>query len=553
MEAPMKQLCSALVLAVGLSACGGAITTSTDEEATGNTSEALACFQTSATTRVSVSSSGAEGNGNSVVPSLSGDGRLVAFDSDATNMVAGDTNAATDVFLRDLVSGLTTRISVGAGGAQGNARSSGPKLSTNGRFASFTSEATNLVSGDTNGFLDIFVRDLNANQTTRVNVSSGGAQANDFSFEPAINQDGRFVAFSTSASNLVNGDTNMQSDVFVRDRQTGQTSRVSVAFNGTQGNGFSASPAISADGRFVAFGSGSNNLVPGGTNGQLQTFVRDRTAGNTVLASVSNGGAQANFGVSNPPSISADGRFVAFSSFSTNLVANDNNLQEDVFLRDRTAGTTIRVSNGLNGEEANGFNAFPTVSPDGRLVAFISDASNLVPGDTNNAVDLFVFDRTNGRITRVDVTSTGGQADNRVILTSSISTDNRLIAFDSVATNLVPNDTNDWADVFTRDLRTTRAWAVGVRFVAGELVTFNGVAFEVLQTHTSQVGWEPPNAASLWRRPTPCGLAPWTTNTSYIIGSRVTFNGATFRAIQAHTSTGGSQPPSTPALWQPSS
>jgi Tol biopolymer transport system component len=476
----------------------------------------------------------------------------VAFDSDATNFVSGDTNGATDIFLRDLVSGLTTRASVGAGGVQGNNRSSGPKFSTNGRILSFTSDATNLVAGDTNGLTDIFVRDLNAAQTTRVNVSTSGVQANDFSFEHAINQDGRFVAFSSSASNLVAGDTNQLSDIFVRDRVAGTTVRVNVSSNGAEANGNSSAPALSADGRFVAFASGSNNLVPGETSGQTQIYVRDRTAGQTTLVSVSNGGAEGNFGVSTPPSISADGRIVAFSSFSTNLAPGDDNFQEDVFVRDRTTGQTTRISLGVNGVEGNGFSANPVVSADGRLVAFVSDANNLVPGDNNNSVDLFVFDRATGRTTRVDVASNGAEADARVILTAQISADNRLIVFDSSATNLVPGDTNDWTDVFTRDLRQTRAWARGVRFQAGELVTFAGIVYEALQTHTSQVGWEPTNAPALWRRPTPCGLATWTINTSYLVGSRVTFNGSTFRAIQAHTSQPGYQPPAQPALWQPS-
>jgi Tol biopolymer transport system component len=527
-------------------ACGGKVLASESIQSTG---EGVACLPTSTTTRLSVSSSGAQGNQNSVAPTLSGDGRLLAFNSDATNLVASDTNLTTDVFLRDIVTGVTSRISVGPGGVQGNARSSGPKISADGRFVSFASDATNLVTGDSNSATDIFVRDLGAGQTARVSVATGGAQASGISIESAISGDGRFVAF-TSLGALVPDDTNGNFDIFLRDRTAGQTTRVSVTSGGSQClGGASSSPAISSDGRFVAFASTCTNLVRNDTNNDQDIFVRDITTGITNRVNVTNDGAEANFGAFEP-SMSADGRFIAFSSFATNLVPGDTNIQEDVFVRDRSNAQTTRVSIGPGGVEGNGFSSNPTISADGRFVLYISDANNLVPDDTNGAVDLFLFDRTTGQTSRVDVSTNGAQADNRPIITSAISADNRLIVFDSVATNLVPGDTNDAADVFARDQRKTRAWVAGISLQAGELVTFGGAVYEVLQSHTSQVGWEPTNVPSLFRRPTPCGLAAWTVNTFYVVGSRVTFNGATFRAVQAHTSQVGWEPPAVPGLWQ---
>ncbi len=343
------------------------------------------------TSRVSVASDGRQGNADSpysyAPPAISADGRFVAFDSYASNLVAGDTNRKGDVFVRDRLAGVTQRVSVGAGGQAKN-YSYSPAISADGRFVAFFSAASNLVAGDTNGKGDVFVRDRLAGVTQRVSVGAGG-QANNGSYIPAISADGRFVAFYSAASNLVPGDTNMAFDVFVRDRLAGVTRRVSVGAGG-QGNDSSGNPAISADGRFVAFGSSASNLVAGDTSGTGGVFVRDRLAGVTWRVSVGVGG-QASNGSGFHPAISADGRFVAFESSASNLVAGDTNRAEDVFVRDRLAGVTRRVSVGASGQ-ANGPSFSPAISPNGRSVAFGSSASNLVRGDTNGAFDVFVRD-----------------------------------------------------------------------------------------------------------------------------------------------------------------
>ena len=161
--------------------------------------------------------------------------------------------------------GNTTRVSVASDGTQSNNSSYNPSISANGRYVAFESEATNLVRGDTNNFRDIFVHDRQTGQTTRVSVASDGTQANGHSYDPSISADGRYVAFASLANNLVSGDTNDQQDIFVHDRQTGQTTRVSVASDGTQASGHSFNPSISADGRYVAFVSSASNLVGGDT------------------------------------------------------------------------------------------------------------------------------------------------------------------------------------------------------------------------------------------------------------------------------------------------
>ena len=348
--------------------------------------------------------------------------------------------------------GNTTRVSVATGGGQANFDSFDPSISADGRYVAFTSDATNLVSGDTNGEQDIFVHDRQTGQTTRVSVASDGTQARSGtiygSLSPSISADGRYVAFHSYADNLVSGDTNLSPDVFVHDRQTGQTTRVSVASDGTQANNVSAHPSISADGRYVAFVSFANNLVSGDT-GYVDVFVHDRQTGQTTRVSVATGGGQAN-GNSYGPSISADGRYVAFESDATNLVSGDTNFSTDVFVHDRQTGQTTRVSVASDGTPANSSAFYPSISPDGRYVAFRSRASNLVSGDTNGTWDVFVHDRQTRQTIRVSVASDGTQANGVLTISSkpSISYGGRHVAFESDASSLVSGDTNNARDIF---------------------------------------------------------------------------------------------------------
>ncbi len=404
------------------------------------------------TTRVSVASNGAQGDRASSTTSqgtLNWTGRYVTFNSDARNLVPGDTNNQWDVFLKDRQTGKTRLVSIATGGTQGNANSLGGWLSTDARFIAFTSHASNLVPGDTNGYPDAFVHDRQTGQTTRVSVASDGSQGNHGSEAQGISGDGRFVVFESWASNLVPNDTNQYNDIFVRDCIANTTTRVSVATGGGQGNANSYYSSMNTDGRYVAFSSTSSNLVPGDTNSNLDIFVHDRALGQTVRVSVASDGTQADY-PSYHPAISGTGRFVAFDSVDTNLAPGDTGVAPDVFLHDRQTGQTTRVSVGPAGLEGNGRSEWPVLNADGRYIAFVSEASNLVPGDTNSASDVFVHDRRAGLTTRVSVSSTGGQGTG-VYSHLGISADGRLVAFSSLSSGLVPGDTNGQSDVFVHD------------------------------------------------------------------------------------------------------
>jgi Tol biopolymer transport system component len=285
---------------------------------------------------------------------------------------------------------------------------------------------------------------------------------NGWSRYPSISADGRYVAFQSTASNLVIGDDNGVEDIFVHDILTGDTTRVSVASDGTQGNQWSDQAAISPDGLYVAFRSYASNLVQGDVNNFCDTdqdnifddncqdiFLHNRLTGEAIMVSVASDGSLGN-NWSGWPSVSANGRFVAFKSWAEDLVENDTNGSADIFVHDTLTGETTRVSVTSSGTEGDCYSDFPSISTDGRFVAFESCASNLVTGDTNGRFDVFVHDRFTGRINRVSITSDGMQADSDSER-AHICADGRYVAFDAYATNLVPGDTNAVLDVFMHD------------------------------------------------------------------------------------------------------
>lgn len=402
--------------------------------------------------RVSVSSAAAEANGPSIQPAVSADGRYIAFASDSSNLVPGDTPNR-DVFVHDRLTGMTELVSVASDRTPSNGPSFFPAISGDGRYVVFQSDATNLVAGDTNNATDIFLHDRTTGATTRVSVASDGTQGNGDSVTPSISANGRYVTFTSIASNLVPGDTNNDRDVFVRDLVAGTTELASVSSDGTHGNSASGGlgagpPKISGDGRYVVFGSIASNLVANDTNGWDDIFLRDRVAGTTERVSIATDGTQGN-GHSMYGSVSDDGRFAAFFSDANNLVAGDTNATSDVFLRDRLMGVTVRLSEGPGGLQANGPSRFPVVSADGRTIAFQSDASNLVPYDTNATTDVFLYHMTGRSIERASVPDGGGEA-NGASTSGSLSSDGDVVAFQSDASNLVPNDGNAATDIFAR-------------------------------------------------------------------------------------------------------
>lgn len=390
------------------------------------------------TTRVSVSTAGTLANASSLLAAISANGRYVAFESLGTNLVTGDTNNNMDIFVRDTVAGTTTRVSVATAGTQGNLSSYEPAISADGRYVAFSSYSSNLVPSDTNGKEDVFVRDTVAGTTTRVSVGSGGTQSNDFSEFAAISADGRYVGFMSAATTLVTGDTNGVEDVFVRDSVAGTTTRVSVGPGGVEGNGGSQTSrlasAFSADGRYVAFASGASNLVAGDTNGMFDVFVRDTVAGTTTRVSV-DGASNEIVGESARPSISADGRFVAFQ-YSTDLVPGHQNDPTVVFVRDIVAGTTTKVSVDTTGQDANGASYWPTISADGRYVGFLTEATNLVPGDTTHPGGLVIRANPQPTATSVAPSTVGHGASTPISITGSGFVSGAVVVVDGSGTSV---------------------------------------------------------------------------------------------------------------------
>lgn len=412
------------------------------------------------TVRVRLASAG-NPNGPSTEPALSGDGRRVAFTSAASNLTPGpDGNGKVrDVFVFDQGTGVVELASAGPAGAPADGSSGRPVLDGDGSHVAFVSRATNLVAGDTNRFADVFVR-LPDGGVVRVSVAADGGEANQISGEPDLSEDGRWLVFTSRADNLVVGDTNGGDDVFVRDMVSGLIALVSVDRDGDPAEGDSSAPAISADGRYVTFSSDAPNLARGDDNRRQDVFVRDLATGRTRLISVARGrrGAQ-NLSLSanraQVSDVSRDGRFVVFESAATNLAGRDRNRRPDIFVRDTVRGSTRRVSLSTTNEEGDSGSYLPTITPDGRFVAFGSRADDLVPEDAVGP-DVFVRDLARETTAVVDVSARGRLRGRELALPPpgrpSLSADGATAAFASSAANLAGSDTNRVADVFLRRL-----------------------------------------------------------------------------------------------------
>lgn len=411
------------------------------------------------TERISVGPAGVEAtNGGEMTDFdryVSADGRFVVFDSDSNNLVSGDV-VGWNEFLRDRQNGVTECIDVNLAGvpAFGGIAAGGLSISSDGHYVAFRSGATDLTAGGTSGEIHVFLRDRWSATTEVISVDSAGVEGNNHSQSPSITPDGRFVSFTSLASNLVPGDTNGTWDVFVRDRQGGITERVSVSTGGTEGDAESGTPSISADGRYVVFMSLADNLVSGDTNGRYDVFLRDRSAGVTQCLSVTSSGSTGDHDSGNG-AISADGRFVAFTSSATDLIAGDTNGMADVYVYDVQVGSLDRISMGYGGVEGNFDSAWPSISDDGRFVAFASFATNLIPGGTPFGQRAYVCDRRTSSIELVSTTTGGAIPSNGASTFPSISSAGRFVVFRSSSTDLVPGDTNGLTDVFIHDRSAT--------------------------------------------------------------------------------------------------
>jgi hypothetical protein len=414
------------------------------------------------------------------------DGRVIIFTSAASNLVAlPDTNNTHDLFVRDLRTGVTSLVSVNAAGTGSGNGKSGVRavqnftdnaLSESGRYVVFTSSASDLVANDTNGRDDIFIRDLETKTTTLVSMNSAGTNGgNNNSFFGSLSTDGSVVMFSSLAGDLVSNDTNNTMDVFARNLKTGTTILVSVNSAGTaSGNNSSSGGMISADGQVVQFNSSASNLVANDSNGTgRDVFIRNLQTGQTSLVTVSADGLGSGNAATTGAALSRTGRFVVFVSKATNLVTmTDTNNMEDVFVRDVVAGKTTLVSVNQAGTDSGDNYAFftnrATISDDGNLVVFFSGASNLVANDTNGADDIFVRDIAAGKTTLVSINKTGTGSGNAASTGAEISADGRFVVFDSIATDLTP-ESHTTQDAYVRDLRlgTTTLMSVNTSGTGG--------------------------------------------------------------------------------------
>lgn len=404
-----------------------------------------------ATARMSVNSAWAEGNGASSAPSISSlDGRFIAYESDASNLVSGDTNGVRDVFIYDRQTGIVVLASRGLDGPA-NGPSHSPAISSIGDLVVFVSTATNLVAGVTSGIAQIY--SYSNDWVSLVSLNSAREPGNGASSSPAVEAFGARVAFASLASNLVPADTNGVSDIFVhRYGIFGNpiVERVSVDSSGNQGNRQSYGPVAISPWRGVVFASDATNLVAGDSNGFADIFRRDHTRNITERVSVNSSGLEAN-GPSSSPFIgySFDSTLVVFSSLASNLVPADTNGKQDVFLRNTGAGLTTRLS-ALPSLEGNEASDGAVISDNSRFAAFWSAADNLTPFDLNAKPDIFIRELATGVLERVSdgFVAGGNGAPGRRI---SITVIGRHIVFSSAADNLVLDDTNQVSDVFLRD------------------------------------------------------------------------------------------------------
>lgn len=418
---------------------------------------------------VSVDSAGVQGDRESYEPSISADGRYVAFVSSAENLVPDDTNGGLDslssgydIFVRDRTTGTTERVSVSSNGREADGdsgflgRMGGPSISADGRYVAFASDATNLVSGDRNGVTDVFVHDRQTGDTTRVSVATGGDETGGGQ-GPDISADGRYVAFYSFAEDLVPGDANFAEDIFVHDTQTGTTERISQAPDGSDANGGSSFPPhISADGNFVYFSSTASNMVPGiETDGDTDAFLFNRGTGEMTAVTAGEGNPDSFVSIHGmADGMSSNGRYLSFTTKDDQFAGpgtDTNGFTDDAWLYDTVTDTYTLV--GVNDDEVQGdeFTFGGDVSDDGRYVTLVSRATTF--GPNNNRENVYQRDVEAGTTSLISAAS-DGTVGNLNSGEPTMTPDGKVTAFHSGSTTFVEPDANGLAsDVFVRDMR----------------------------------------------------------------------------------------------------
>jgi Tol biopolymer transport system component len=372
-------------------------------------------------------------------PSVSSDGNYVAFQTLGPVSPIRYARAVGDVLRRDIGQSSSVILSVSTDGTPANGRSYAPAISADGSLVVFESIASNLVAGDNNNASDIYLRDITGSTTTRVSVAGDGTDANSASYRPSISGDGAYVAFCSRASNLVSGDQDNASDLFLWQRSTASLTRVPVAGASNGPLDGCERTAIDDDGGVVAFSAL--------TGGQSNVYTYDRASGATTAVTSAADGSSGMSGLA----ISGDGKLVAFDSMATNLIAGDSNRSRDVFVRDLVANSTVRASVRSDGSQLPGDSGTSGVgiSHDGRFVVFSSTAEGVVPGDSNGYEDVFRRELATGKTTIVSVSATGGPEDGPSYA-PAVNSDGSEVAFTSLAANIVSSDSNRTPDVFLR-------------------------------------------------------------------------------------------------------
>ncbi len=407
--------------------------------------------------RASVADDGTEGNGRSIESAISSDGRYVAFSSDATNLIDGDTTGGSliyDVFVYDRTNDVIQRVSQKADGTGANGNSWAPSISGDGRYVVFSSRATNLLNNVDNGIYQIYRYDRNDDSLECLSMSSATVEGNFDSMTPDISSDGAVTAYISGASNLAGGDANGFDDVYYYKHSNGSLNRV-LALGGAEPNETSYGLAISGNGRYITFASFASNYVAGDTNNRYDIFLYDIQENTVSRVSMACDGSQSN-GHSFTPDISSDGRYIVFQSEATNLVEGDTNGKADIFLFDTQQNTIIsRVSTATDGTQSNNESYHPAISGDGSSVVFDSLATNLVSETLNGASNVYVVNYPSGKVTCVNNLYTGSAEGAFQSQRPDVSSDGSFVSFDSDAWNLVPNDTNIEKDVFVATFGTT--------------------------------------------------------------------------------------------------
>ncbi len=433
-------------------------------------------------TLASTSDAGVKGNSDSRTTSFSADGTIAAFSSSATNLDPADTDSFNDAYVKDLVTGELTLASTSDTGVKGNSSSSDVALSGDGRLVAFSSNSTNLDRADTDTFDDVYVKDLVTGDLTLVSTSDTGVKGNRYSYGVALSADGRFVAFSSDASNLDPADNDGFDDLYVKDLVTGDITLASTSDTGVKAIGFSLDAVLSGDGSLVAFSSDATNLDPADTDGSRDVYVKDLLTGGLTLVSTSDTGAKGN-GWTSYSALSGDGSLVAFSSDSDNLDPADTDTFYDVFVKDLVTGDLTLVSTSDTGVKGNSFSAGVALSANGRFLAFSSGSTNLDPADTDSVADVYVKDRATGDLTLVS-TSDAGVDGNGYSDDAALSGDGITVAFSSASTNLDPADTDSFTDVYVEVAKTCNGEAVTILGTAHADVIVGTPGRDVIDGHS---------------------------------------------------------------------